>query len=572
MLFLSTILNNNNEVTISFNKFSILIAAAAALLFSCAHQSTPGGGPKDTTPPEVRSTFPDAGQVKVDMNSSIEFTFSEWVDPKSAERSVELYPVQSSGLHIKVSGSKLKVTPKEPLRKNTTYHVNISTSLKDLRGNSIKMPLSIVFSTGPSLDSARLEGCVLSPSPLVVQPKVGLYRHDSTWSDSIFYSSPDYMTQTDSTGFFRFENLKEGNYRIISFHDRNSDGKLGLGDPCFSSVDERIAVRSIPRSVELYPVESDSLPPRLSSIHAVDQYVIKCTWSKKFDSERFSPAQWHIQANSTDIGSPQIKQTVYTTDEKTFFLVLQDSLTNGTYQLSYSFDSQSDTLRFSGTSLNDTISPSVISYSPRGICNLSPDVKLFWSEPVRFNQSMFIARDTLGDSVSFLCASRYSDTSHISPSQKLKPGRVYSINIPLQSIKDITGNSPSGSTAQDSSLVIKLTTVSADSLCYLMKGGADCFSHHKKRKWTYQPFGRSEIYTVKDNAGHFTYDSIPASKGFLSWFIDENNDNRPSPGRLVPWKAPEPHVVVPDTVEARARWEIENIQVNTCEPCSRPSP
>ncbi|MFW5784785.1 MAG: Ig-like domain-containing protein [Chitinispirillaceae bacterium] len=562
----------NNEVTISLNKFSLLTAAAAALLFSCAHQSTPGGGPEDTTPPEVTSTIPDAGRVEVDTKSSIEVNFSEWIDPKSATKAVRLYPIQSSGQQINVSGSKLEIIPDEPLRENTTYHVNISTSLRDLRGNSINRPVDIIFSTGPALDSAVLEGCVLSPSPLTVLPKVGLFRHDSSWSDSNFYSDPDYMTQTDSTGYFHFQNLKEGNYRIISFHDRNSDGKLGLGDPCFSSLEKKVAIRSVPRSVELYPVDSDSLPPRLSAVRAVDRYVVRCSWNKRFDSERFSPAQWKIHSGSTQSESPAIKRTVHLTDEKTVFLILQDSLMNEPYLLSYDFDSESDTLRFGGTTLADTVSPGLVSYSPRGICELTPDVKLFWSEPVRFNQSVFTAIDTLGDSVSFFCGNRYSDTSVITPSRKLEPGREYQITIPVKSVKDIAGNSPLGSTPEDSTLAVRLTTVSADSLCYVMKGGADCFSHHKKRKWTYQPFGRPEHFTVKDSAGHFTYDSIPASKGFLSWFIDENNDNRPTPGRLVPWKAPEPHVVVPDTVEARARWEIENIQVNTCEPCSRPKP
>ncbi|MFP4680219.1 MAG: Ig-like domain-containing protein [Chitinispirillaceae bacterium] len=538
--------------------------------YSCAHQSSPGGGPEDTTPPEISNSYPEAGQVNVDPEVSIRFSFSEWINSKSVQKAVTLYPSVREGVEIKVSGNTLVIDPKEPFKDNTTYHVSISTSLQDLRGNSIEKPIDLVFSTGSALDSAQLSGCVLSPSPLLVLPKVTLYLHDSTWSDSVFYSNPDYMTQTDSTGFFHFSNLKKGNYRIVAFHDKDNDGKLDIGDPSFSSVDKTIRVRSIPKSVELYPVDSDSLPPSLKSVRAVDRYVLRCSWTKKFDSERFSSAQWSIKTKSPDLKAPTIKETVYLKDEQRFFLLLKDSLQNGTYQLNYSFDSESDSARFSGTDKADTAGAELISFSPRGASSLSADVRLFWSKPVRPTQSIYTAQDSTGDSVSLFSTNRYSDTTVLTPSRRLGPGKTYEISIPLRSIKDISGNNPVSPEAEDSSITVRLSTVAADSLCYLMQGGADCFSHNKQRKWMYQPFGRLEKYTVKDSAGHFTYDSLPAGKGFLSWFIDTNGDNRPTAGRLVPWKAPEPHVVVADTVEARARWEIENIQLNACDPCARP--
>ena len=36
---------------------------------------------------------------------------------------------------------------------------------------------------------------------------------------------------------------------------------------------------------------------------------------------------------------------------------------------------------------------------------------------------------------------------------------------------------------------------------------------------------------------------------------------------MFPWLASEPHIVLTDTVEARARWDIEGIEVVECEPC-----
>jgi hypothetical protein len=50
----------------------------------------------------------------------------------------------------------------------------------------------------------------------------------------------------------------------------------------------------------------------------------------------------------------------------------------------------------------------------------------------------------------------------------------------------------------------------------------------------------------------------------------------PSPGSLVPWVAPEEFRAFPDTVEARARWDVEGISVpaacELCAPKIKPKP
>ncbi len=556
---------------IRFQLLKAAIASACTLfLVSCAHQSSPGGGPEDKAAPEISTSTPSSGQVNVDASQPITVVFSEWISPSTAFNAVTIYPVLPAGLQVKVSGKRLEIKPREPLRDNTTYHVNIATTLQDLHGNSIVKPINLIFSTGPSLDSAQLSGCVLSDVPLVVLPKVGLYREGESWSDTSYFGYPDYMMQTDSTGFFHFTHLKEGRYRILSFHDRNSDGRLGTGDPCFSSVEKSLFVRTIPGSVELYPVESDTLPPKVISLSAIDRQVIKGAWNRKFDIDRFPSAQFTVKALSSDLSSPKIKQAITTANDSIFYVTLQDSLANGIYQLSYSYASIKDSARFNGISTVDTTRPSLKFFLPQGASNLSPQVSLLWNKPVRISQSMVIAVDSLGtDSVPFLCANKFSDSTILSPTRNLKPGTFYSFSIPLLAIKDITGNSVSGKQPQDSTLNFGFSTVSPDSLCYVLQGGAPCFSSHPQRRWSFRPFARKETFTVRDSAGTFTFDSIPASKGFISWFIDVNNDNRPTPGRLVPWRAPEPHFTAPDTVEARARWEIENVQVQGCEPCSR---
>ena len=106
----------------------------------------------------------------------------------------------------------------------------------------------------------------------------------------------------------------------------------------------------------------------------------------------------------------------------------------------------------------------------------------------------------------------------------------------------------------------------ADSLCVRLSGGASCLEPNEKRKWVYRPISRRDtVFTVADSAGTFAFDSIPASKGTLLWFIDDDGDNLITPGRLSPWRSPERFFIVPDTVEAKARWVIEGLDVRGCE-------
>ncbi|MDR0305666.1 MAG: Ig-like domain-containing protein [Chitinispirillales bacterium] len=554
---------------------TVVITLFTVLLISCAHQSAPGGGPEDTKPPELSVSFPENGQTSVDPQAPITITFSKWINLSGIGNSITVYPVLPAGFSVKAAKNWVKITPQTPLSENTTYHVVLGTNLKDIRGNTVTRPINLVFSTGAFLDSAQLSGSVVSLEPLITLPKVALYREYEEWSDTSYFSAPDYMTQCDSGGVFHFSHLREGKYRIVAFNDPNRVGRLRAGEPCFTSLGETILINGSAGAIKLYPAESDTLHPKINSIKAVDMHTLRGSWNKKYDSQRYRKVEWKITELSANASLIRIRQTTMLANGTEFYLTLQDALKSGAYLLSYSYSDISDSLRFNGSALTDTLRPALRSHSPSGRSNLSPELRLAWNKPVRISQGMITAvsadsSEAEADSVSFFFTDKYSDTTLLTPSKMLKPGLRYRISLQLQSIKDINGNvaaSVSGkdSTEQDSSINVFINTISEDSLCYRLHGGAKCLDPESKRKWVYLPRGRNETYIVPDKSGSFSFDSIPASKGKIYWFIDENNDNILTTGRLTPWRAPERFVIVPDSVEARARWEIENLQVNACE-------
>ena len=568
-------------------KIKIVTALAAAilvtaLLFSCANQAPPSGGPADETPPELRESYPANGQVNVSTRAIVNISFSEWVNTSGVSGAVSVYPYLLSGVIVKASKNRLRVIPKEPWKNNTTYHIVIETAFKDLHGNALVSPINVVFSTGAVLDSGRLDGAAVPLVPFKTLPKAALYFEGGEWADSSYFLRPDYIAHIDSAGKFAFTHLREGKYRVTAFYDTYRFGRLVAGDSCFTSPEQTVMVTKIEQSIRLYPADS-----------------------KEKDT---------AQTGDTVDSLPASKKTE------------TDSLRAG---------KKDDSLPAGKKIETDTLPLKLKNYLPKGLTNLMPELRLIWSKPARVSLSMAIAADSAaGDSAAFYfaAAGKHSDTTLLAPAKRLKPGLAYRLRLPPQAVKDIDGNSATvdtvkdvapdsikdntakgntvkgrlvkdsaagdsaskgsitGDTAkenaadnnitEDSSLVkdttemgrakpsmieVVIKTLPADSLCYRLQGGAECLEPHAKRKWVYTPIGRDEKFTAADKAGTFSFDSIPASKGTLLWFIDDNGDNRLTKGMLTPWRAPERFFAVPDTIEAKARWEIENLQIKGCE-------
>ena len=134
--------------------------------------------------------------------------------------------------------------------------------LKDLRGNPVTTPYSLIFSTGPTLDSGAISGCVVDPSKNLLQPRIALFSPKEK-ADSGFSGPPSYLLQTDSTGHFSFNNIKTGIYTIIGYLDLNNDSRLQpVTEQVYMPADSIIKVQSSPAEIVLYPAVYDTAFPK----------------------------------------------------------------------------------------------------------------------------------------------------------------------------------------------------------------------------------------------------------------------------------------------------------------------
>lgn len=574
--------SSSRQVTLhNFRTIYLPIILSSTVLLFCAHQIPPSGGPVDLVSPSIVSTSPAQGSTGVHRTGKITFLFSKWIATANIKRCVSISPPLQKGFKVNVAGRRLEITPISPLADSTTYHVEINSTLNDLHNNSIGTPYHLIFSTGSSLDSAQLYGCVIDPARRVLQPKLALFHlgADSLIRDSVLFTVPDYLVQTDSSGSFHIDHIRRALYRVIAFIDDNNHGRLDPGkEQAYAPESPIVKTSATPETLMLFPVRSDTALPRVQTVRAISKKILFGQWRPAIDPAfRLSSPQWKIESiDHKNAHVPLVDDYILFLDKSRFALVLKDTLSVLSYRLIYSFgrigDSAShhDTLRFNGVNVSDTTHPALGSWSPVSQSEISPVLRIIWTKPVLLNTTSFQLADSLHDSLTVSTVSSYSDTSIFQLSRHLQPQQTYRLTIPLTAGQDLLGNSFARRDSLDSAgYRISISTIAADSLAFMLKGGSSCLKADPLRVWQFKPFIGGHTYTSHDSAGTFRFDSIPAGKGFVSYFRDLDGDGKPSPGNLVPWKAPEPYIPLYDTIEARARWEIEGLSVPGCDACGK---
>jgi uncharacterized protein (DUF2141 family) len=239
------------------NRFHLLCAALAAVVAApalwsgCAHTEAPPGGPADSTRPYLATVYPQPGATGVPLELKARLGFSEWLDPSAGKGKVYLSPAPARKLKTELHGDEMEVTSTSSLDSGTTYVLGVLGTVKDLHGWPLESPYQLIFSTGASIDSARLEGSLsafpgvrppagsfaaLYPQGKELRSRFGHLARDTSGGGSRADSLPDparekpaYLAGTDSLGHFAFVGLRAGNYLLLGFHDNNDNQLPDLG-------------------------------------------------------------------------------------------------------------------------------------------------------------------------------------------------------------------------------------------------------------------------------------------------------------------------------------------------------
>jgi len=201
---------------------AILIIIGMLSIFSCAKEGMPQGGPRDTIPPVLVKSTPVMNGT--DFNKkTIVLKFNEYFDLKDINTEFFASPPFAEKPKFKISGKKLIIAIKDTLRDSVTYTLEFGNAIVDHNEGNVLENFKFTFSTYDKLDTLRISGYV--KDAYTNEPEKGvyvmLYKH---WYDSIPYQeTPQYVTKTDSSGFFEIKNIRKARYRIFALDDLNKN-------------------------------------------------------------------------------------------------------------------------------------------------------------------------------------------------------------------------------------------------------------------------------------------------------------------------------------------------------------
>jgi len=242
------------------------------LLQSCANVGRPSGGERDSKGPEVIGIIPAPRTLNY-TGEQIDFYFDEYLKPGNYNKEIFISPIPENQPEISVKNKRLRVRFTEALRENTTYVITLSTEIVDFNeGNKMDKSLTFAFSTGDQLDSMRIKGKVENSWEGAPQASMNvfLFPADEIEGNDIVDQKPIYVTETDASGNFEFEYLKEAAYKIYAVADEDQSYSL-------NTKSEMIGLAEVPlidltdtsqvgKPVEMFAFFRDDDPPRVRGL------------------------------------------------------------------------------------------------------------------------------------------------------------------------------------------------------------------------------------------------------------------------------------------------------------------
>jgi uncharacterized protein (DUF2141 family) len=209
---------------------------------SCAKQSSPGGGPRDFTPPVVTKSSPESGTVNFTGNS-FEVTFDEYFVLNGIDQKLLVSPPLANKPEIKTRKKSLVVSFNETLRDSSTYTFYFQDAIQDLNENNPVENFQYVFSTGPTLDSLSITGKIYNAENLEPGEDIFVVLYQGGADSLPRTTIPNYVTRATADGKFRMDNLAGGTYSIYGLKDLNNNKKYDLIDEHFAFIDTLITLR-----------------------------------------------------------------------------------------------------------------------------------------------------------------------------------------------------------------------------------------------------------------------------------------------------------------------------------------
>ena len=204
--------------------FALSFLAGSLLLWGCANQGTPEGGPFDTEPPRLLQASPAVKATGVNTRH-FTLTFDENVKLSSQTDKIIVSPPQREAARITANGRHVSIVLSDTLRPNTTYSFYFDDVIVDNNEDNPLEGFSYLISTGGQIDSMQLAGRVIDA--LTFEPVEGLIvgAYPATdINDSTLRKRPfPFVSKTNKLGFFTMRGLPNSTYKVFATKDNDAN-------------------------------------------------------------------------------------------------------------------------------------------------------------------------------------------------------------------------------------------------------------------------------------------------------------------------------------------------------------
>lgn len=541
------------------------------LLAACANPVPPSGGPRDETPPSVVNSHPADGAVNVDRQS-VSIEFSEYLERGSVAEALSVTPPFEREVDVDWDGRDVEVTFPEALRDSTTYIITFDTNLRDAHGVQLNSPLTIAFSTGPTINQGTLSGTVRGIAEGQGQEGVDVYAYEAHTVPETLPDRPLYRTQTSEDGTFAFEYLSEQPYYVIALRDNNRNRQPDPLEPYAAPPRPLISADSQSAPVEIPWVlaQRDTIPPALTRVQPRSQRRLSLRFNEPVRLIHRSPDRWALRDSVRDRRIPI--EALYQRPGQAATIDLRTaSMRANVHRLVVPSPAVADTAgnalppdttRFVASSESDTLQTRFRAFTPTGLSPDTTGLYTLWPHEtpgVRFNQSVdttalrsaLTVQSPDGASRPFALTSTDGTTYHLAFTPPLGAGQTVQLSLNgqpmnrpdtiftrrVQRLPDRERGALSGAIAQPDSAD---TTAASPFI-------AEVFMVNSAR---FAP--RS---TPADTSGHFTFTDLPEGTYRFRAYLDRNDNERWDAGQLLPYRPPEPVTWSSGTIDNRPRWD-----------------
>lgn len=295
---------------------------------SCAKQTSPTGGPKDTIPPKLVNTIPPNEAINF-KGRHIELEFTEMVAANNPKEQLIITPSMGKDFEVKARKNSIIVSFEKDFEDSTTYTFNFRDAVQDITEKNPARNLQLAISTGSYIDSLSIEGNIydLIKGKEVSEATVAIHPRNDTFS--ILKHPATYFTKTDKKGNFKIDHLRPDVYYIYAIDDKNRNLTADSRTEAYGFLKDSINLIQDTSRLSIGLIRLDARPLKLTSARPYNTYFnIRSTKNLKSFTLNASDKTLLLYSFGEDQANIKLYNTFSDRDSLAVNLHAEDSIGN----------------------------------------------------------------------------------------------------------------------------------------------------------------------------------------------------------------------------------------------------